>query len=96
MSLVEAGNKYFDETQPWILFKQEDKTAFNDVIYTCSYIIANLGNLMDPFIPFAAAKIREAFNIKQATWKPVDLIVGQNIEHMPVLFVRMTDKDVVA
>ena len=96
MTLVEAGNKYFDETQPWILFKQEDKSAFNDVIYTCSYIIANLGNLMEPFIPFAAAKIREAVGKDKAIWQPVDLQAGQSVEHLPVLFVRMTDKDVVA
>ena len=96
MSLVEAGNKYFDETQPWVLFKQEDKSAFNDVIYTCSYIIANLSNLMDPFIPFAAEKLRQAFGIKKATWAPVELATGQSVERLPVLFVRMTDKDVVA
>ncbi|MBQ7603277.1 MAG: methionine--tRNA ligase, partial [Clostridia bacterium] len=96
MSLVESGNKYFDETQPWILFKQEDKTAFNDVIYTCCYVIANLSNLMEPFIPFAAEKIRKAFNINKATWSPIEIKPGATIEHMPVLFVRMTDKDVVA
>ena len=96
MSLVESGNKYFDETQPWILFKQEDKTAFNNVIYTCCYVIANLSNLMEPFIPFAAEKIRRAFNIEKATWSPVEINKGSSVEHMDVLFTRMTDKDIVA
>ena len=96
MSLVETGNKYFDEQQPWVLFKQEDKTKFNDVIYTCCYIIANLGNLMDPFVPFAAKKIRDAFGIEKVVWQPIEITEGASVQRMPVLFERMTDKDIIA
>ena len=93
MSLVEAGNKYFDEKQPWVLFKN-DKPAFDEVIYTCCYIIQNLGILMEPFVPFSAKKIRDAFHQDKVVWSPTDLTVGTTIEHMPILFERMTDKDV--
>ena len=93
--LVEFGNKYFDEKQPWILFKNEDKTEFNKVMFNCCYMIANLGNLMDPFIPFAAEKIRKEFGMEKVCWKPVDISAGFKLESMPVLFERMTDKDVI-
>lgn len=92
--LIEFGNKYFDEKQPWILFKNEDKTAFNEVIFNCCYMIANLGNLLDPFVPFAAEKIRKEFDIQKAGWSPVDIESGKQLGKMPVLFERLTDKDV--
>lgn len=93
LSLVEAGNKYFDEKQPWVLFGT-DKPAFDKVVYTCCYIIANLGMLMEPFIPFSAKKIRDAFHQERTVWSPVDIVAGEKIERMPILFERMTDKDV--
>ena len=76
------------------MFKNEDKTEFNQVIYDCCYIIKNLGNLFDPFIPFAAQKLRAEFGVDRVEWKPVELENGKHLEKMPVLFERMTDQDV--
>ena len=44
MTLVEIGNKYYDENEPWIA-RKNDIEKFNDIIYTCACIIANLSNL---------------------------------------------------
>ena len=49
---------------------------------------------MEPFIPFSAKKIRDAFHQERTVWSPVDIVAGEKIERMPILFERMTDKDV--
>ena len=40
------GNKYYDERKPWIQ-KRENIEEFNNTIYTCTNIIANLSNLIE-------------------------------------------------
>ncbi|MGV2787662.1 class I tRNA ligase family protein, partial [Clostridium perfringens] len=51
-SVVRMANKYFDEQKPWIQVK-EDREACGTTLYTCVQIIANLANLLQPFIPFS-------------------------------------------
>ena len=62
VGLAEFGNKYYDEMKPWVLFK-EDKAKFDEVIYNCTNIIANLVNLFDPIMPKVSNKLKEVLNI---------------------------------
>ncbi|MBO5103433.1 MAG: methionine--tRNA ligase, partial [Clostridia bacterium] len=93
MALVDDANKYYDEKQPWILFK-ENKEKFNDVIYTCVQIIANLSNLIEPFMPFSAKKIRDYLQISSLNWDFVQIDCDKNFGKFEALFTRLTDKDV--
>ncbi len=93
MNLVDLGNKYYDEQEPWKLFKV-DREKFNDVIYTCVQIIANLGNLFEPFMPFAAKKLRDFLGLGKPTWQSVEIGCGKYFGEMEPLFTRLTDKDV--
>lgn len=88
LSLVEAGNKYYDERKPWEQ-KKNDIKAFNDTIYTCANLIANLSNLYEPFMPVSSAKIREYLGIENAKWKKI--IIESNIkkENVQALFTRI-------
>lgn len=84
MDLVEKTNKYYDERQPWKQVK-ENEELFNDTIYTCSTVIANLSNLFSPIIPGTTDKIREYLEIEKATWNPIFLekeidLESKNIE----------------
>ncbi|MFJ7951057.1 methionine--tRNA ligase [Lysinibacillus sp. NPDC096418] len=64
---IRAANRYFDEQQPWIQVK--DDTAGGDVtLVTCVYIIANLGQLLQPFLPFSAEKIRGMLDVEKVEW----------------------------
>ena len=63
MSLVEFGNKYYDDNKPWVLFK-ENKEEFDKVMYNCETIIANLANLFEPIMPETANKIAKYVNVK--------------------------------
>lgn len=56
-SYVRKANQYFDLQKPWIQIK-EDQVSCDSAIYTCVQIIANLANLLHPFLPFSCDKIR--------------------------------------
>lgn len=72
MDLVSEANKYYDDQKPWVQAKEEDKTAFNNTIFTCAYVVANLSNLLMPFMPTTAAKIKEFLALDQtANWTEV-------------------------
>ena len=77
INLVEFGNKYYDEQKPWILFK-EDINKFNDVMYNCANIIANLTNLFEPVMPDKSNKIKKYLNIDLSKWKKI--IINENIK----------------
>ena len=49
---VRQANKYFDEQKPWVQIK-EDREACGRTLHTCAQIIANLANLLQPFVPFS-------------------------------------------
>ena len=95
MELVDFSNKYFDTAQPWVLFKNEDKTQFNNVMYNCAYIVANLGVLMQPFMPFSASKIRDCFGISNIDWQPVKFEGDIHLNAMTQLFTRVKEEDLI-
>ena len=88
MHLVEAANKYYDETKPWIS-KKEDIQQFNNTIYTCAVIIANLSNLFEPVMPIACEKIRQYLNIQEKKWDYITVPAGLKLEKIEPLFERM-------
>lgn len=88
MNLVEFANKYYDERQPWIQ-KKEDIEEFNNTIYTCSVIIANLSNLFEPFMPESCAKIRKYLEIEKPSWEYISLKNNIKLENIEPLFTRI-------
>lgn len=90
MNLVEYGNKYYDDKKPWILFK-ENIEEFNNVIYNCANIIANLANLFEPVMPDTCAKIKGYLNINQTNWEKI--IINENIKlgEIMTIFERITN-----
>ena len=88
MQLVEYANKYYDERQPWIQ-KKEDIEAFNDTIYTCANIIANLSNLFEPFMPDACSKIRKYLNLSNPDWNIITLENSIDLIGIEPLFSRI-------
>ena len=87
IELLDFANKYYDEQKPWIKYKENIKD-FNDIIYTCSIVIANISNLIEPFMPKTAEKIREYLNIKSKSWKYIDLLDNMELKDIKPLFER--------
>lgn len=84
---IVAGNKYYDESKPWVLVK-DDINSFNDVTYTCCYMIANISNLLDPFIPDTCDKIKDMLNIKEKSFKEINLKGNIKLNNVQLLFER--------
>ena len=89
MQLVETANKYYDEQKPWIQ-KKEDIEGFNNTIYTCATIIANLANIFEPFMPNACEKIRKYLHIDNKSWNLIEAKAGTKLENIEPLFERMS------
>ena len=93
MELVEEANKYYDAKEPWKA-KNEDIFKFNNVIYTCSVIIANLSNLFEPIMPNACKNIRKYLNLpEKPVWNYIDVKPGLKLENIEPLFTRIDKKN---
>ncbi len=67
MELAREGNRYFDYSKPWELNKT-DNERLSTVMWVTTSLIANLGLLSEPVIPFTAEKIRNFLKIKEYRW----------------------------
>jgi methionyl-tRNA synthetase len=61
-SFIGAVNRYIDTTQPWVLAKRlpEARQELAVVLVTLAEALRFLGIVLEPFLPGAAGKIREA------------------------------------
>jgi len=88
INLLDRVNKYYDESTPWISFK-EDINRFNDCIYTCACVIANIQNYIEPIMPETAKKIRSYMNIEEANWNYVEVKENLELPTIEALFNRL-------
>ncbi|MDO5518669.1 MAG: class I tRNA ligase family protein, partial [Clostridium sp.] len=86
-SFIKDANKFFDSEKPWISIKQ-DKEKCAQSMYICIQIIANLSNLIEPFMPFSAEKIRGFLGIQKSAWMPIEVKSGK-INNIEILFDRI-------
>ena len=87
-NLVEDGNKYYEEQQPWK--QQKDNIQeFNNTIYTCSNLVANLSNLYEPFMPASSKKVRDFLDIKKSSWEYIEIEKNKKIVGIEPLFERI-------
>lgn len=56
MELSQFGNKYFDEKEPWVTVKKDEKST-KQTLFDCIQIIKALGISCRPFIPETSDKI---------------------------------------
>ncbi|WP_219836758.1 methionine--tRNA ligase [Paenibacillus sp. R14(2021)] len=85
---VRQANKYFDEQKPWLQIK-ENRAACGNTLYVCVQIIANLANLLQPFVPFSCDRIRRFLAFQPPVWEPVAASAGQQINDLTLLFERI-------
>ena len=88
IELIEIGNKYYDERKPWIQ-KKENIEEFNNTIYTCANIIANLSNLIEPIMPQTSNKLREYLKIERPLWKQIQIKEKIQLNDIKILFERI-------
>ncbi len=68
-NLIRRTNKYIDETQPWILIKEESKHAMlANALYHVAESIRIISVLLQPFMPNTPALIWKQLGIEDGTW----------------------------
>ena len=63
MNLARLGNKYFNDSAPWKT-RKTDREACANTVHVSLQICAALSVLMDPVLPFSAARLRTMLNLE--------------------------------
>lgn len=85
---ISLGNKYYDEKQPWVQVK-ENISEFNNITYTCVYMMANIANLVAPFMPLTSEKIKNFLGLKEFIWEEEKIAGDIKINNLELLFERI-------
>ncbi|CAN7657094.1 methionine--tRNA ligase [Paenibacillus sp. LjRoot56] len=87
-AFIRSCNKYFDNEKPWNQIK-ENVDACSHTLHTCVQIIANLSNLLEPFLPFSCTKIRAFLGLSVPTWAYIECPAARELTQVEVLFQRI-------
>ena len=94
MDVARLGNKYLAETEPWKVFK-DDPARVGTILNVALQVVANLGILAEPFLPFSAARINAMLNVSGRTWDQAggDLLPeGHALGPAALLFEKIEDE----
>ena len=100
-AIFKRCNKYIDETEPWVLAKDEAKAdRLSTVLYNLVEGIMIGTSLLEPFMPETAAKIAAQLNDKIRGFDELDTfgkyVSGTKVTEKPeILFARLDVKEVV-
>jgi methionyl-tRNA synthetase len=97
MNAVRDANKYFNDTEPWKVVK-EDKERCGTIINICLQLIHSFAVFFNPVIPFASAKMLKMLNAEQPefTWDgaaKMCLEAGRKLNDPVILFKKLEDQD---
>lgn len=96
MNLARAGNKYFNDSEPWKLIKS-DKDSAGTAINVCLNTIFTLAEIFHPVIPFSSEKIFKMLNSKSVDWTDAGLEnmkPGHSLNQPEILFTKIDDKEI--
>ena len=100
--LFKRCNKYIDETEPWVLGKDEaKKDRLSTVLYNLVESIVIGASLLEPFMPETTEKILAQLNAKKRGYEEMDTFgqyeSGTKVTDSPeILFMRLDPKEVLA
>ena len=96
--LIDKGNKYIEEKQPWVLFKDaKNKRAVEKTMANLAYILYVSANMLAPFIPSKAESALLQLGLSNATptFKSIGnktVLEGIEVKKGEVLFPRLDVK----
>ena len=101
-TLFKRCNKYIDETEPWVLGKDEAKTdRLSTVLYNLIESITIGASLLEAFMPDTTEKILTQIGAKKREFTAMDTFglyeSGNRVAKKPeILFMRLDSEDVMA
>ena len=93
LEYISFANKYYDAKQPWIQVK-ENIDDFNNTTYNCTYMIANISNLIRPILPGASDKIKEMLGLPEYKWGEQTIEGDYKINSIGILYDRIDEKKI--
>ncbi|HUH26537.1 MAG TPA: methionine--tRNA ligase [Flavobacterium sp.] len=99
MNVARLGNKYLADEEPWKLIKTDEERVKTQM-YVALQIAAALSTLVEPFLPFSAAKLKNMLNIAEPiAWNKIsettDLIpANHQIGQAELLFAKIEDEEI--
>ena len=95
MNIARIGNKYLADTEPWKVVKSDPKRV-ETILHIALQITANTAIAIEPFMPFAAAKILRMLAVDKFGWEQLgasDLVpAGHTIGKPELLFEKIEDE----
>ena len=97
MGLARAGNKYLAEQEPWKKIKTDPERAAV-ILALAARMAAFIGQAAEAFLPFTAARIRNAFGMELMSWEelkkidPARWLQGVSAKNPGLLFDKIEDK----
>ncbi|RJP61434.1 MAG: methionine--tRNA ligase [Ignavibacteriales bacterium] len=94
MNLARAGNKYFNDSQPWKTIKS-DKEKCGTTLNICLQTIYSLAILINPIIPTSSERILGMLNAKLTDWfsnTGKNLDDGHQLHEASILFTKIEDE----
>ena len=98
--LISRMNKYIDETEPWILAKNENNDRLRTVMYTLFNMIYKIGHLISPILVDSSQEILKQIgindninskNIYEIGNYPVNTVIGQASPIFPRIEVKKSE-----
>ncbi|MNF94647.1 methionyl-tRNA synthetase [compost metagenome] len=68
---------------------KENRQASGPTLNSCVQIIANLANLLEPFIPFSCEKIRTFLTLERPSWQLTFVPTDLQVQKLELLFERI-------
>lgn len=96
MNLARSGNKYFNDSEPWVTIKK-DKERCATTVNICLNIIYTLAEILQPVIPFSSEKIFEMLNTSKTLWEKsgeLSLNDGHKLNNPQILFSKIEDQTI--
>lgn len=94
MNLARDGNKYFNDSEPWVTVKS-NKEKCGTTLNICLQAIYTLAELFYPVMPFSSEKLFKMLNSKPVEWKESGksfLKEGHQINSAEILFPKIEDE----
>jgi methionyl-tRNA synthetase len=96
MNLARAGNKYFNDSEPWKTVKS-DKEKCSTTLNVCLQTIYTITELFSPVVPFSSEKLFKMLNSEAVGWdecgKP-HLKEGHQLSNSEILFPKIEDEKI--
>ena len=95
MGIARMGNKYLQDCEPWKVIKT-DPERVDTVMYVCLQICGSMAVAMEPFMPFAAAKLAKSLGVEGCKWSDMgrrDIVApGTVLKPLDLLFEKVEDE----